>query len=113
MKLRQKARQITTTLLLATALINFGCMKAPRGETIMGEKPKTPVVLRDAQEEVKSPKRALDVVPQKTEKVKVTKTPEGDILTYPSGMKILKKKDGGVTVLETPEPKPIIKPSIH
>ncbi len=74
--MRQRARQVTTTLILATALtFNAGCMKAPRGETLMGDKPKTPVVLRDAQEEVTLPRRTLDAVPVPTGK----KDAEGEI----------------------------------
>ena len=38
--------------------------------------PRSSVVLRDVQEEVKSPKRALDAVPQKTEEVKAEEAKE-------------------------------------
>lgn len=68
-----RVRPVIATLLLATALTTFGCMRSPKGETIMADKPsRASVVLRDAQEEVKSPKRMLDAVPvlQKKEEVK-------------------------------------------
>lgn len=68
MKTRQRARQITTTLILATALTFTGGCKPPIHGDIMADKPKTPVVLRDAQEEVRTPKRMLDAVPVVTEK---------------------------------------------
>ncbi len=78
MKTRQLVRPIVT-LLLATALTTFGCMRSPKGETLMANKPsRASVVLRDAQEEVRSPKRMLDAVPvpQKTEEVKAGETKE-------------------------------------
>lgn len=122
MRTRQIARPIAT-LLLATALVISGCKSPLHNHDLMVDKPsKTPVVLRDAQEEVKDGRRASDIlpVPQKKEEVKketkkekIEKTPEGEIMTTSSGVKILIKKEGGIEILERPRKKPIDLERIH
>ncbi|MEK6979653.1 MAG: hypothetical protein AABW86_05500 [Candidatus Micrarchaeota archaeon] len=102
----------TMPLILAAALTTFGCkIPLPGRDSIVDKLPKTPIVLRDAEGEIRAYRKPSEVVPVPLKKEgvkgKIEETPQGTVITTEWGMKILKKSDGTVIILERPEKKPM------